>query len=72
VVIVQHLHWAPHIFLVLENGRQSVRLVRASLAVINPLFNSLVFLPGVVTCEGFDAREVRASVEDLILLVEYL
>jgi len=49
-----------------------VRLVRACLAVINPLFNSFVLLPGVVTRERFDAGEIGATVEDLILLVEYL
>lgn len=72
VVVVEHFDWAPNILLVLEDGGQGVRLVRASLAVINPLFNSLVFLPGVVTGECFDAGQVRATVKDLHLLVEDL
>ena len=72
VVVVEDLDWAPNVFLVLVNGRQSVGLVRPRLAVINPLFNSFVLLPGVVTRERFDAGEIGATVEDLILLVEYL
>jgi hypothetical protein len=72
VVIVEDFYWAPDIFLVLKNGGQGVRLVWASLAVINPLFNSLVFLPGVVTGESLHTGQVRAAIEDLHLLVENL
>lgn len=72
VIVVEHLDWAPNIFLVFINRGQSMRLVWASLAVINPLFNSLIFLPSVVTCERFDAGKVRSTIEDLHLLVENL
>lgn len=72
VVIVEDLDGAPHIFLVLIDGGQGVRLVWPSLAVINPLFNSLVFLPGVVTGESLHTGQVGATIEDLHLLVENL
>ena len=72
VVIVKDFNWAPHIFFVLINGGQGMRLIWASLAVINPLFNSFVFLPCVVTGESFDTGKVRSSIEDLHLLVEDL
>ena len=49
-----------------------MRLIRASLAVINPLFNSFVFLPCVVTGECFHTGQVRSTIEDLHLLVEDL
>lgn len=68
MVVVEDLNWAPDILLVFINGGQGVRLIWASLAVIYPLLNSLVFLPGVVTSEGFDAGQVRAAIKDLILL----
>ncbi len=49
-----------------------MRPVRASLAVLNPLFNSLVFFPSVVTSERFDAGQIWAAVENLHLFVENL
>jgi hypothetical protein len=72
VVIVKDFYWAPDILLVLENGGKGVRLIWASLAVINPLFKSLVFLPCVVTGECFHTGQIRSTVEDLHLLVENL
>lgn len=49
-----------------------MRLVRAGLAEVNPLFNSLIFFPCVVTCESFDAWKIWATVKYLVLLLEYL
>jgi hypothetical protein len=72
VVIVEDYDRSPDVILVLIDGRQGVRLVRASLTEVDPLLNSLVFLPSVVTCEGFDAWQVWPTVEDLILLLEDL
>jgi hypothetical protein len=72
VVIVEDLDGPPHVFLVLKDGGQGVRLVWASLAVINPLFNSLVFFPCVVTGECFYTGQVGSTIEDLHLLVENL
>ena len=47
-------------------------MVRPCLAVIDPLFNSLVFFPCVVAREGFHPREVWISIEDLVLLLKNL
>ncbi len=49
-----------------------MRLVWASLAVINPLFNSFIFLPSVIAGESFDAGKVRSTIEDLHLFVKNL
>ena len=72
VVIVEDYDRSPDVILVLIDGRQGVRLVRASLTEVDPLLNSLVFLPSVVTCEGFHAWQVWPTVEDLILLLKDL
>lgn len=40
-------------------------------AVFYPLFNSLVLLPGVVSCEGFCVWETWI-IEDLVLLLKNL
>jgi hypothetical protein len=71
-VVVKDCDRAPYILLVLKNWRQGMRPVRASLAVLNPLFNSLVFFPSVVTSERFDAGQIWAAVENLHLFVENL
>jgi hypothetical protein len=71
-VVVKDCDRAPYILLVLKDWRQGMRPVRASLAVLNPLFNSLVFFPSVVTSERFDAGKVWAAVENLHLFVENL
>jgi len=71
-IVVKHCDRAPYILLVLKDWRQGMRPVRASLAVLNPLFNSLVFFPSVVTSERFDAGQVWAAVENLHLFVENL
>jgi hypothetical protein len=71
-VVVKDCDRAPYILLVLKDWRQGMRPVRASLAVLNPLFNSLVFFPSVVTSERFDAGQVWAAVENLHLFVENL
>jgi hypothetical protein len=47
-----------------------MRDTRSCLAVVEPLFNGLVFLPGVVSSEGLRAREIRV-IEDLIFLLQY-
>ena len=49
-----------------------MRLIRASLTEVDPLLNGLVFFPSIVACQSFHAWQVRAPVEDLILLLEYL
>lgn len=49
-----------------------MRLVWTSLAVINPLFNSFIFLPSVIAGEGFDARKVGSTIEYLHLFVKNL
>lgn len=72
VVIVKNFDWPPDIIFVFVNGRQSMRLVRPSLAEVDPLLNSLVFFPGVVTCQSLNTGKVRATIEYLILLLEYL
>jgi len=71
-IVVKDCDRAPYILLVLKDWRQGMRPVRASLAVLNPLFNSLVFFPSVVTSERFDAGKVWAAVENLHLFVENL
>jgi hypothetical protein len=50
VIIVEDYDRSPDVIFVLIDGRQGVRLVRASLTEVDPLLNSLVFLPSVVTC----------------------
>lgn len=49
-----------------------MRLVRPSLAEVDPFLNGLLFLPSIVACQSFHAWQVRATVEDLILLLEDL
>jgi hypothetical protein len=72
VVIVENHDGSPDIILILIDGRQGMRLVRSSLAEVDPFLNGLLFLPSIVSCQGFHAWQVRATVENLILLLEYL
>jgi hypothetical protein len=58
VVIVKYLHRSPDVIFIFINGRQSMRLIGPSLAEVDPLFNSLVFFPGVVTCQSLNTWEV--------------
>lgn len=72
VVIVKYKDWSPDVFFVLIYWGQGMRLVRSSLAEVNPLFNSFIFFPSVVTSESLDAWKIRATVKYLVLLLEYL
>ena len=71
-VVVEDLDWSPDIFLVLIDWGQGVSLVGARLAKVYPLLNRLVFFPSIVSCQGFNAGQVGATVEYLILLFENL
>lgn len=72
VVIVEDHDGSPDIILVLIDGRQGMRLVRSSLTEVDPFLNGLLFLPSIVASQSFHAWQVRATVEDLILLLEDL
>ena len=72
IVKVEDHDGSPDIILVLIDGRQGVRLVRPSLTEVDPFRNGLLFLPSIVSCQSFHAWQVRATVEDLILLLEDL
>lgn len=72
IVKVEDHDGSPDIILVLIDGRQGVRLVRPSLTEVDPFRNGLLFLPSIVSCQSFHAWQVRATVKDLILLLEDL
>lgn len=70
VVVFEDFHWPPNVLLALIDWGQGMSLFRPCLTVVNPLFNSLILFPCVVTGKGFDTWKVWTAVEDLILFFQ--
>lgn len=69
VVVAKYLDRAPEVLTLLEDRRDTVELTRVLAAVLEPLFDGAVLVPGVVAGQGLDGRHVGV-VEDFVLLVQ--
>ena len=69
MVISQNLNWFPTVLISLVNGGEGMGLVWFWEAVVHPLLDGLVFIPGVVPGENFYSRHLRL-VEDFVLFVK--